>query len=389
MMAMVDNPVASSSLWQRLGRASGRLRPGLGGFWSWWSHALASWLPPRLRMLFGLAHERLLLQRSGDSLRLALERGDELREIGMLPWATHAADDEDPLSKLLSNRAADVPRWLLLPAGAGLRRMLVLPAAASDRLRDVVAFEIDRQTPFAVADVQYDARIVARRGDQIEAELIVVPRAAIEASMTALGPAAATLSGIDMAGDGGRALGINLLAGAQRHRRADPWRAWNWALAAMALIAIAIAMWQMLANRRDAADAFAQQTQARVQSARLVAAEKRQLVDLVEGMQFLQQTRAARPTTVEVLDDLSRRLPDTTYLEKISIEDDQLLLIGQSGAASALVGQLEGSTLWRSPALTGALQPDPRSRLDRFTLSAQLVIAGAQQKGADDARRQP
>ena len=30
-------------------------------------------------------------------------------------------------------------------------------------------------------------------------------------------------------------------------------------------------------------------------------------------MKFLQTTRAGRPTTVEVLDELSRRLPDSTY----------------------------------------------------------------------------
>lgn len=391
MMAAVDNQAATPSLGQRLGRAGGRLRPRLSGFWSWWTHALASWLPPRLRMLFGLAHERLLLQRSGDGLRLSLERGDELHEVGQLPWIAQEGEGDDPLAALLTRRAVDLPRWLLLPAGAGLRRTLSLPAAAVDRLRDVVAFEIDRQTPFAAADVHYDARVLARRGDQLEVELVVVPRVALEAATSALGPVAVSLAGIDMVGDDGRALGINLLAGTQRHRRADPWRAWNWAFAAVAVIAIGIAMWQILANRRNVAEAFASQAQARAQDARRVAAEKRQLVDLVEGMQFLHRTRAARPTMVEVIDELSRRLPDTTYLEKLSVEDDQMLLIGQSSEASSLVGQLEGSKLWRSPALTGALQPDPRTRRDRFTLSAQLAIAAppAGQDDEDDSRPQP
>jgi general secretion pathway protein L len=134
-------------------------------------------------------------------------------------------------------------------------------------------------------------------------------------------------------------------------------------------------MWQLLENRRAAAEEFEAQAQARARQARGVAQERRQLVDLVEGMDFLQQARAARPTTVEVLDELGRRLPDATYLEKLSIEGDQILLIGQSKEASALVGQLEGSKLWRSPALTGALQPDPRTGRDRFTLTAQLAVA--------------
>lgn len=391
MSAAVENQSATPSFRQRLGRTGGRLRPGLGGFWRWWTQALASWLPPRLRTLLGLDHERVLLQRAGSELRLALERGTGVQDIALLPWSAQEAGQGDTLlASLLAPRVADLPRWLLLPGGAGLRRRLAFPAAAAERLRDVVAFEIDRQTPFAAADVHFDARVVARKGDQIEAELVAVPRATLDAALASLGTLGGTVAGVDMAGDDGAPLGINLLADARRHRRADPWRAWNWAFAVLAVFAIALAMWQLLANRRAAADAFAETADARARQARQVAIEKRQLVDLVEGMAFLQNTRASRPTTVEVLDELGRRLPDSTYLEKLSIEGDQILLIGQSSEASALVGQLEGSKLWRSPALTGALQPDPRTQRDRFTMTAQLAIAATPGNGGKaDARSQP
>jgi general secretion pathway protein L len=96
-------------------------------------------------------------------------------------------------------------------------------------------------------------------------------------------------------------------------------------------------------------------------------------VDVVEGTAFLERTRASLPTAVEVMEEVSRRLPDNTYLEKLSIEGHQLLLIGLSPEASSLVAKMEGSKLWKSPALSGALQPDPRSRRDRFSLTAELV----------------
>ena len=392
MTAAADNQAGlAKAFMHRLGLSGSRVRPGFSGFWSWWLHALASWLPQRMRMLFGLARERLVLLYSDHSLQLRLERGDggESRDMAQLPWPTADEGRDDPLANLLTRRTADLPRWLLLPASAGLRRRLTLPAAAIDRLRDVVAFEIDRQTPFAVTDVHYDARVVTLRGDQLDTELVVVPRATLDAAIQALGPLADTLAGVDMAGDDGHAIGINLLAGTQRHRRMDPWRRWNWAFIAIAFLAVAVGMWQMLTNRRDVADAFAGETAARAQQARAVAIDKRQLVDTVEGMQFLHATRAARPTTVEVLDELSRRLPDSTYLEKLSIEGDQLMLIGQSSEASALIGKLEASSLWRSPALTGALQPDPRTGRDRFTLTAQLAINGATDKDTGNASRQP
>src|SRR3546814_10260660 len=121
-----------------------------------------------------------------------------------------------------------------------------------------------------------------------------------------------TVAGVDVAGDDGAPLGVNLLADAVRRRRADPWRGWNWAFAAIAVIAIAMAMWQLLSNRRAAADALAEQANARAREAREVAVDKRRLVDLVEGMAYLQHARAVRPTTVEVLDALGRLLPDST-----------------------------------------------------------------------------
>ncbi len=388
MMSSVDNTSQSAAARPRPGRAGARLRPGLGGLWAWWTAALATWLPARVRDLFGLSQQRLLLQPAGDSLRLALERGDDLREIGQVPWdAAQSARDsagEDPLGALLQQRIAELPRWLLLPTGAGLRRTLLLPAAAADRLRDVLAFEIDRQTPFAAADVYYDARVLGlRNGEQVEAELVVVPRAALDAAIAALGPLGDGLSGVDMAAADGRAMGINLLADGRRRRTADPLAAWNAALAVVALIAIGAGLWQVLDNRRAAADAFQASLRTREVQERRVADQQRQLLNLVEGMKFLQDTRSGRPTTVEVVDELSRLLPDSTYLEKLSIEDDRLLLIGLSSEASSLVQRLEPSKLWKSPALTGALQPDPRTKRDRFTLTAELVVTAPNQATID------
>jgi general secretion pathway protein L len=143
----------------------------------------------------------------------------------------------------------------------------------------------------------------------------------------------------------------------------------------------------MLDNRRAAADAFESTTRRQVEAARQVSLQRQRLLDVVEGQAFLDRTRSGRPTAVEVLDELTGRLPDNTYLEKLAIEGDRITLIGLSSEASALVGRLEGSKLWRAPALTGALQPDPRTRRDRFTLVAELAVTGPVQEPADARAR--
>lgn len=383
---------ARKPLRERLGRvARGRFAPGLGGFWRWWGRALASWLPARVRALLELDGRRLLLREDGAGLHVALERNGQARELVRLPWQD--ATGEDPLHGLLPPALAALPRWLVLPASAALRRPMVVPAAAADRLHDVLGFEIDRQTPFTAGEVRHDARVTGRADGQLEVELVVVPRPVYDEAIRRVGGSDAGLAGVDLDDAGGEPLGVNLLPAASRRRRADPWQRWNLALAVLAAVAVASAMWMVLDNRRDAADAFEQASLQRIAQAREASGQRRQVADHIEGMQHLARLRAARPTMVEVLDELSRRLPDNSFLEKLSVENDRLLLIGQSTEASALVRELGESPLWREPALAGALQPDPRSRRDRFTLTAELVLAASAaapgEPGGADAQRNP
>ena len=370
-----------TALRDRLGRINARVRPGAGGLFAWWSRALAGWLPVRWRAALGLGRDRLLLAQDPDGLQLRMQtvdgmQGPVLRDVGRLPPGEDLGIDADPLAVVLSPSIVDLPRWLVLPANAGLRRRMTLPAAAAERLRDVVSFEIDRQTPFTAETAAFDARILGRRATdgQLDVELVAVPLTAIQPRLDALGGVAATLAGVDLADTGGAPIGVNLLPPAQRRHRADPWGAWNWVFGAVALLALGAGLWQVLDNRRAATDAFEQDVEARSTQARTAAARRQRLVDAIEGQTFLDQSRAGRPSAIEVLDELSRRLPDTTYLEKVSIENDRLTLIGLSNEASSLVGRLEGSPLWRAPALAGALQQDPRSGRDRFTLTAELAI---------------
>ena len=366
----------------RLGHIGARLGPGAGGFLHWWGTALASWLPTRWRRVLGFDRGRLLLQVDGEEVQLRLQRGDGIEDLGrvpLLPAVEDSVSTLDPLAGLLAPPVAELPRWLLLSPAHGLRRRLSLPAAAADRLRDVVGFEIDRQTPFSAEAVVYDARVVGRReGDgQLDAELVVVPRQVLEPQLTALGPLAGQLAGVDAAAADGVPVGVNLLPAERRRRHRDPWIVWNLALAATAVLLVLGLFWQLLDNHRDAAEAFEQRIAADAVAGRRAAAERQQLAGLIEGQAFLDRARAEQPTAIEVIDELTRRLPDGTYLEKLSIDEQRLMLIGLSNEAAALIGRLQGSPLWHSPALAGALQPDPASGRDRFTLVAELGPAAA------------
>lgn len=334
--------------------------------------ALLSLLPARLRALVEGDEQRLFLMRRGEEVALVASgrRGDTalgtlpLDDASVLDEARHRMDD------------SAVPRWLLLPVSQVLRRSLVLPAAAEPRLREVLAFELDRQTPFSADQVSYHGRVLSRdvAAQQLSVELLVLPRTRLDAEVLGLGALGTDLAGVDVVDAGGQRLDVNLLPESRREHRHDPVRRLNAALAAIAVVAVFATLLLTLSNRREVRDDFRAKVEAATAEARQARLLRNQLQVSAQAANFLAATRASRPTMLEVLDDLTRRIPDDTTLDKLAINDDSLVMVGQSSAAPALVALLQDSPLLVEPALSGAVQADPRSGRDRFTMAARIAV---------------
>lgn len=345
-------------------------RSPLSGFVRWWVGELMACVPPRWRRWLRSDEPRLWLSAADDGLSVLAWRED-----GPQTLARVALDEAATLPALLGEERGERTFWLLLPAAGVLRRTLALPEAAGERLRDVLAHEIDRQTPFRADQAAYDWRI--QPGDaahrQLRVELIVAPKSALDSALTRLGPLSARLEGVDAIDADGLPLGVNLLPPERRRRRRDPVLWINLALLVFTVFALGFAFWKSLENRREAVAALQAEVEARRVEARRVAALRERLADAAEGANFLARTRAQRPAMVEVVDDLSRRLPDGTWLERLNIQEGRVVLTGYSNEASATVGRLQGSPYLASAALAGSVQADPRTGRDRFTLTADVV----------------
>jgi len=371
---------------ERIRQLAGQFAPRASRFLCWWRDSLRAWLPPRWQWALGWSPARLLLREEHGALQVASAIGDHTQVVGRLPWPCSLRE----LDAALAPRLRRLPRVWLLPAAQVLRRRMRLPVAAGSRLHEVMTFEIDRQTPFTADQVVHDVRVIGTAGtDQLDVELVVLPRRQLELWQTRVGELATVLSGIDVVDedDGSAPLQVNLLPPAQRHRVADPQRRRDLLLLAAAVVLLGLAGGRILDNRGDAAEALRVQVQDSARQARGVAEQRAQLQALVDGATFLEAQRARQPTTLQVWNELSRLLPSGTYLEKLGIEGGSVQLIGLSREASQLVPLLQPSPLWQRVNLTGVLQADPSSAgRDRFTLSAELTPlapAPARKEAAD------
>ena len=368
------NPVLD----RQLARLRTRLaKTPLPGFFAWWGSQLVACLPPRLRVLVEERSESLLLDLRESEIVVWRERADDATEYGRIPRSLPADAQTAEFRRL--REAIDDPAVrtvLCIPADRVLQRNLNLPAAAEDNLRQVLAFEMDRQTPFKADQIYFDSRVLGRdaSGRNLQVELVLLPRARLDQEISALPPGAAALDAVDSwrttAGSGRRH--INLLPLERRARRRDIRLPLNLGLAALAVILLFVNMDESLTNRAAAVEAMRVEVEKSNTEAKQVATLRKTLTDSISGANFLGDKKRNGPLTVALLDDLSRRLPEDTYLERLQLENGEAQLQGQAKEAAKLIALLSASTCIGNPRLQGQIQPDPRTSKERFQITADV-----------------
>jgi len=349
----------------------------LPGFFSWWGRQLVACLPLRWRALIEERSESLLLDLQGDEIVVWRELADNAREYGRISRSLPVDAQSAEFQKLRG--AIDDPgvrTVLCIPPERVLQRNLSLPAAAEDNLRQVLAFEMDRQTPFKADQIYFDSRVLGRdaSGRNLSVELVLLPRAQLDQEIGALPPAAAALDAVDSwraaPGEGRRQ--INLLPAERRARRRDMRLPINLGLAALALILLFINMDESLTNRAAAVESMRAEVDKANTEARQVATLRKTLSDSISGANFLSDKKRNGPLTVALLDDLTRRLPEDTYLERLQIENGEVQLQGQAKEAAKLIALLGASSCLGNPRLQGQIQPDSRTGKERFQITADV-----------------
>lgn len=340
-------------------------------FFAWWGGELRACLPERWRRLLSVEDAQLLLEARDEALHASRMLGGQVQEVAQVPLA-----ERDGLAlaldQALGENQREMRRVLLLPPGMVLRRVLTLPAAAMDNLRTVLGFELDRQTPFKPDQVVYDHRVLRHEAGarQIPVELALVPRERLQQALAAIGSVADTLGAIDLKGVDDARVGYNFLPPEQRRGRRNTWLWINLGLVAASVLLLVLAMGRLIDNRQAAVDALSAESESQHDDARAVARLRTGLEEAATAANFLAIEKARQPSMVLLLNELTRLLPDDTWLERLNFSRGEVTLSGQSGQAAKLVELLQGSTLLRSPALSGPIQPDVRTQRDRFNITA-------------------
>lgn len=351
-----------------------------GQFFRWWGEELGNLMPARFRERMQYARRRLLMQVDNGEIALSIENAELIQSLDSL-----STDQDIQLQQarfrelLIQHELTEVSRDLLLSEEAVLSTQVVMPLAAEANMRQALAYEMDRHTPFNAADVFYCWRILDRDREarQLHFELFVTPREPVEAHIEMLKRLGLAPTGVDVAVNDGtqvKPIGINLLPEALRFHIVNQQERANWILGAVMGLLLVFVMAQSLWLRESQLETIGDAIDNVRAEAMAVQQIRKQIDDASEAAGFLQSRKIENGYKVEMLAELTRVLPEDTYLDRLSIHADTIQMQGKSSNAQSLIELVNDSIFFESASFRGPTRLDTRSRKEIFDLSANNIM---------------
>jgi len=368
---------------------------GLPRFWRWWMVELGPVVPAasrsalrrwRMRPVIEFGEREAVFWRpeivNGEIELAAMAKaplhGDpaDVAAVGRAAMASIGADAQ-------GNVAVRPPRVVVaLPPRQVMRKRMALPAAVEENLEQALAYDLDRHTPFRPEQLYFDAVVVDRdpARKMITVDWVAALKTVVDGARRQAEAWGASVQAVIPGPASTTPPQLNLIPSEERPR-AGSWRRWQvWVpLTLLAAVALAALLVPLVQKREYAIALNKQAEEARVQA--LAADAVRTQLERAQGeYNFVLAKKYAYPGTIQLLDGVTRVLPDDTWVTQLEMRTSlrgketqrDLVLRGESANAGKLIGLLEDSKLVEQASLrssTTEIQPGPG---EIFDLGAQV-----------------
>lgn len=282
---------------------------------------------------------------------------------------------QDAVKQVTGALGAKLGRDCVIDVGDGLAvtGRMVLPNEANAILQAIIRNKVEGIAPWPLTQSVYGQRIAPIPGDaaHVAVDVAVVSRALLDDIALALAEAGCTVRSSTLAlADGAQfALDFGIRSEIVEGRRRVLRIASGLGLAA----AVAAALGMLLVWQAHAGLASVQAETAQLSAT--LDGRAGETATLAEAANLLHERRRLRRPAVAVLEELSRVLPQTVWLESLSLDDLRLELRGQGSAIPGLIESLEQSDAFSDVNFSSATQFNADLNAETFSIGATLEAA--------------
>ena len=337
----------------------------------WWIGQLSDCIPERWRRAASSTEDSLTITPIGLT-------GPGVTTVSISLWS---ANRETPLGQfpIAGSELANVPRPARLPVVLRLLdsdvlcKTITLPIATERNLAQVLSFEMDRETPFAVEEVLWAHRVVKRDKQRglLVIRLRLISRALLVPLFNALAESGTFITRAEIADCADERLILPLDTDGGKSVRRSRTELLRWASAAICLALVVLAAaapffrqaWDIAKLDREIAVGRGAAEQAE---------HLRHDIDRLEGAgDVVKKEREAVGDPLAVLAALTAALPDDTFLTELQQQEHKVTFGGRSAAASRLIGAVAKSDELRNPVFVAPVTRMEAAHQEVFSISAE------------------
>jgi general secretion pathway protein L len=354
--------------------------------WTWFTQGVGAMVPVRLRDLLATDRRKVVVQVAGEHVEIWTEhtRRATVRQLPSDRVRVPSTQVGSALGSKWALRRIWTPLVVRVPSADVLKRAVKVPAAGIDRIDDILALDLERTTPFRRSDVYMGWKARSKLPDgHIVVEHNVLKKTRLAEIDKAFQQEGIELAAIEVIDDGTDEVRTRLAShGAPSYRPPIAHRLAT-RLSKTSIVAAVIigCFWLGVTMSRQSAELRQIQAENGELQKRAVAVRQK----ITSNEASLSQLGAVRGRKksgrqmVEILEEITKRLPDTTWISDFQFADGVIILDGHAKSASELISIFAASSLFYEPSFVSPVMRDPgRGGAERFRL--QMKLTGLSEK---------
>lgn len=346
----------------------GKTKRNLATACHFWADALRLTLPGRMRRQLTVGKEYIIVEVSQGQLQVKQEENTQSTLLGEFDYDTGLVDPA--LFALLRQQAGkDKTLILAVPDAQVLVKPVDFPVAVADNIKQTLFYELDKHTPFSKDQVLYDTQIITEKSNKVLANLYLLHKPLVADLLELFKNNNIYFDRLCSASQ----LAINLLPTTLRRKKAFWGINRNVFLSLLCLCLLLIALATPLMLKRQTAVTLDQQIGVLSPQAdgEITLWERRDQAEETL-LNFLQ----THPLSFsQVYEELSKRLPDHTFVTNLDFRHGKITLTGESADAAALIATLNASPLFENAKILSPIVKSRQSNKEIYQIAFDLVSA--------------
>jgi len=351
------------------------IRAQVDGYFRWWWSELQCLMPSRWAAWSRTGRSvEIACKENGFEVSLQEPRGSGASQSQQRPTLAEA---------LASGRShADAGRAvrLVVEQHGYFRRLARIPRAAKHRAGEILDLDIERATPFVRDEVLSGWRVIDDRQGchELAIEHVLLKRSRAAALVTAAGAAGFQRVHLACRKEDGVDIEIPLPRSLSPRKTAlgRALHAVNLVSACAIALGPAAAVWLGFGTQQAALRELDSRLEIKESEARAVRATYEHALGLSKQVHLLGERRTGA-SVAELVEEITRALPDGAWLTDLEIDGPSVTLIGFARAAPGLIAALDGSGSFRDVSFASPVIRAPREDADRFIITMRIAAFDA------------